>query len=210
MATMGWHSRKFFNLGYCYEHGQGTSIDLEAADNNYSRAVDNGLVSALISRANLRVNVDAWSGDHAVDEAIVFCEQALKEEQNWLTVDLVSDLYLGSGDEKLRNPQRAIELIDTTFVEDATVDAALAPIISEKFARFGEIEEAWKWSKVFQILAAEDLRDILSERDRFAEILPRFLGLITDEPLLLDKDKLISLTEQATRITERFRDNRKS
>ena len=145
-----------------------------------------------------------------MDEAIVFCEQALKEEQNWLTVDLVSDLYLGSGDEKLRNPQRAIELIDTTFVEDATVDAALAPIISEKFARFGEIEEAWKWSKVFQILAAEDLRDILSERDRFAEILPRFLGLITDEPLLLDKDKLISLTEQATRITERFRDNRKS
>ena len=199
----------FFNLGYCYEHGQGTSIDLEAADNAYSRAVDNGLVSALISRANLRVNVDAWSGGHAVNEAIVFCEQALKEEQNWLTVDLVSDLYLGSEDEKLRNRQRAIELIDTTFVEDTTVDVALAPIISEKFARFGEIEEAWKWSKVFQILAADDLHDILSERDRFAEILPRFLGLITDEPLL-DKDKLIRLTEQATRITERFRDNRKS
>ena len=48
--------------------------DLEAADNNYSRAVDNGLVSALISRANL-VNVDAWSGDHAVDEAIVFASR---------------------------------------------------------------------------------------------------------------------------------------
>ena len=65
----------FFNLGYCYEHGQGTSIDLEAADTNYSRAVDNGLVSALISRANLRVNVDAWSGGHAVNEAIVFASR---------------------------------------------------------------------------------------------------------------------------------------
>ena len=199
----------YFNLAYCHEYGQGTPKDLEAADKNYSLASDHGLASALVSRANLRVNVDEWSADHAEDEAIAFCEKALTDEQTWTAVDLISDLYLGSADEKLKNRARAIELIETLFVKNSTIDLALAPIISEKFARFDEIEEAWKWSKVFQILASDDLNEILSERDQFAAQLPKFLSLVTADEPPFDKDNLIRLTEQATRITERFKDNRK-
>ena len=199
----------YFNLGYCHEHGQGTPVDLIAADKNYALASDHGLVSALVSRANLRVNVSAWSEDHAELEAIAFCEQALKDELSWMTVDLISELYLGSNEEKLRNRERAIELIETLFCEDETIDVALTPIISEKFARFGQIEESWKWSKVFQILAAGEWQEIISVNDEFEKNLPLFFSVITTEPQI-DKDTLVRLTEQATRLAERFKDNRKS
>ena len=74
----------------------------------------------------------------------------MKEEQNWLTVDLVSDLYLGSEDEKLRNRQRAIELIDTTFVEDTTVDVALAPIISESLLDLAKLRRHGNGRRYFR------------------------------------------------------------
>ena len=70
---------------------------------------------------------------------------------------------------------RAIELIDTTFVEDATVDAACTN-------HFRKVCSIWRIEhgnglRYFRF-SLLNLRDILSERDRFAEILQIPQGLI--------------------------------